>query len=78
MRDGVVTFQAVTVGITGEKDFEVLSGLSKGDVIVTGPFKALRTLKTGDRVKATEKKEKKPGEEEDEDSEGKKDGSSGA
>jgi HlyD family secretion protein len=80
VREGVATFQPVTVGITGEKDFEILSGLSKGDVIVTGPFKALRTLKTGDHVKAAAKREKKPGEPEEEgdESEAAKDGAAGA
>jgi len=29
----------------------VLSGLSEGQEIVTGPFKTLRTLKTGSLVK---------------------------
>jgi len=78
VRDEIATFQPVTIGITGEKDFEVLAGLSKGDVIVSGPFKALRTLKSGDRVKPLEKKEKKPGElGEDEESEEPKDGSAG-
>jgi HlyD family secretion protein len=78
VQDGVATFRRVTVGITGEKDFEVVSGLSAGDVIVTGPFKALRTLKSGDHVKAAKKKEKKPGEEADEDPEGAKPGAPGA
>ena len=80
VREGVATFQPVTVGITGEKDFEILSGLSKGDVIVTGPFKALRTLKTGDHVKAAAKREKKPGEpdEEGDEPEAAKDGAAGA
>jgi HlyD family secretion protein len=78
VRDGVATFQRVTVGITGEKDFEVLTGLAAGDVIVTGPFKALRTLKSGDHVKPAKKKEKKPGEEGDEESDEAKTGASGA
>jgi HlyD family secretion protein len=78
VQDGIATFRRVTVGITGEKDFEVVGGLSDGDVIVTGPFKALRTLKSGDRVKTAKKKEKKPGEDADEDAEGAKTGTSGA
>jgi HlyD family secretion protein len=77
-KDGSVAFRRVTVGITGEKDFEIVSGLEEGDVIVTGPFKALRTLKTGDHVKATKKKEMKPGEDADEEPEGAKSGGSGA
>jgi HlyD family secretion protein len=46
-----VKFVPVTTGITGATDIEVLSGLSEGQEIVTGPFKTLRTLKTGSLVK---------------------------
>jgi HlyD family secretion protein len=76
--EGAVTFRPVTVGITGEKDFEVLSGLEAGDRIVVGPFKALRTLKTGDRVKEAKKKEHKPGDDPEDESEGEKTGASGS
>jgi HlyD family secretion protein len=76
--DGVAKFRRVTIGLTGEKEFEVLSGLSAGDVILTGPFKALRTLKSGDHVKSMKKKEKKPGEEQDEDAQETKNGTTGA
>jgi HlyD family secretion protein len=41
----------VTTGITGATDVEVLSGLTEGEEIVTGPFKTLRTLKGGSLVK---------------------------
>ena len=70
--DGAATFRPVTVGITGEKDFEVLSGLAAGDRVVVGPFKALRTLKNGDRVKEATKKEKKPGEDDEDGTAGSK------
>jgi HlyD family secretion protein len=46
-----VRFQPVTTGITGERDFEVLQGLSEGDVIVTAPFETIRRLASGDRVR---------------------------
>ena len=46
-----VKFVPVTTGITGATDIEVLSGLSEGQEIVTGPFKTLRTLKGGSLVK---------------------------
>ena len=49
-RDGVVTFVAVEVGIAGERYFEVLSGLSEGDEVVTGPYSAVREIEDGDRV----------------------------
>jgi HlyD family secretion protein len=46
-----VKFVPVTTGITGATDIEVLSGLTEGQEIVTGPFKTLRTLKSGSLVK---------------------------
>ncbi|HEY6851321.1 MAG TPA: efflux RND transporter periplasmic adaptor subunit [Terracidiphilus sp.] len=46
-----VKFEPVTTGITGATDIEVLSGLTEGQEIVTGPFKTLRTLKGGSLVK---------------------------
>jgi len=46
-----VKFVPVTTGITGATDIELLSGLTEGQEIVTGPFKTLRTLKGGSLVK---------------------------
>jgi HlyD family secretion protein len=46
-----VKFVPVTTGITGATDIEVLTGLTEGQEIVTGPFKTLRTLKNGSLVK---------------------------
>ena len=46
-----VKFVPVTTGITGATDIEVLTGLTEGQEIVTGPFKTLRTLKSGSLVK---------------------------
>jgi HlyD family secretion protein len=44
-------FVPVSTGITGTTDIEVLSGLKADDEIVTGHYKALRTLKSGTAVK---------------------------
>ena len=44
-------FIPVTTGITGTTDIEVLSGLSPGQEVVTGPFKTLRDLKGGALLK---------------------------
>jgi HlyD family secretion protein len=49
---GVARFRPVTVGITGEEHFEVLSGLVKGDSIVSGPYQTVRTLAEGAAVRA--------------------------
>ena len=50
-KDGTVDFRKVKTGITAELQIEVVEGLAEGDEIVTGPFKALRALRIGDRVK---------------------------
>jgi HlyD family secretion protein len=55
-----VKFVPVTTGITGATDIEVLSGLTEGQEIVTGPFKTLRTLKTGSLVKRDTEKPAAP------------------
>ena len=50
-KDGLVQFKKIKTGITAELDVEVTEGLEGGEEIVTGPFKALRGLKIGDKVK---------------------------
>ena len=44
-------FVLVTTGITGATNIEVLSGLTDGDEIVTGPYLTLRNLKSGALLK---------------------------
>jgi len=44
-------FVPVTTGITGATDIEVLSGLTEGQEVVTGPYKTLRGLKDGALLK---------------------------
>jgi HlyD family secretion protein len=51
MRDKLVEFVPVKVGIAGDKYFEVLSGLKAGDQVITGPFGNVRNLRDGDEVK---------------------------
>jgi len=51
IRNGRVQFVQVETGITGITNIEVKSGLKDGDEIVTGSYKALRSLKPGDRIK---------------------------
>jgi HlyD family secretion protein len=48
---GTVEFRKIKTGINADLQTEVLEGLAEGDEIVTGPFKALRQLRIGDRVK---------------------------
>ncbi len=62
LRDGKAVFASIKTGITGELMVEVVSGVAAGEEIVTGPFKALREIKDGDRVKKMSDKEKKAAE----------------
>jgi len=50
-------FVAVETGITGESDIQILSGLSAGQEVITGPSRILNTLKEGTVVKRQVKKE---------------------
>ncbi len=54
IRDGEVSFTPVAVGIAGQEYFEVISGLSLGDSVVSGPYQVVRTLEDGDQVRADE------------------------
>ncbi len=51
-----VRFRVVETGMLGEMSLEVLEGLAGGERIVTGPFRALRSMKPGDVVR-----EERPG-----------------
>ena len=56
LRDGYVKFLPVKIGIAGEEDFEVLTGLDEDAAVVTGPFRILRELKDGARVEVERRK----------------------
>jgi HlyD family secretion protein len=59
VRNKKAEFVQVETGISGVTDIEVLSGLRDGDEIVTGSYKALRTLRPGATVKVDNKAPKK-------------------
>ena len=46
------------VGIAGQSNFVVKSGLQKGEQVVSGPFKVIGELKDGERVRIKQEKEK--------------------
>jgi HlyD family secretion protein len=50
-KDGRSVFTPVKVGIAGERYFEVLSGVSAGDRVVTGPFASVRGLADGEQLR---------------------------
>jgi HlyD family secretion protein len=47
---GKARFVPVTTGILGETDIEVVEGLSEGQLVVTGPYRLLRTLRPGTSI----------------------------
>ena len=55
VHDGTARFVPVRVGITGERYFEVVSGLEAGDQVVSGSYQALRDLTDGATVEIEEK-----------------------
>lgn len=56
-KDGKAVFTAVTTGLSGDSNIEVVKGLTEGQQIITGPFRALRDIKDDSKVR--EQKEEK-------------------
>jgi HlyD family secretion protein len=54
LRDGRAVFVPIKVGIAGERYFEVLSGVTENDRIITGPFNSVRELADGSPVRPQE------------------------
>jgi HlyD family secretion protein len=53
-RDGRAVFVPIKVGIAGERYFEVLSGVSESDRVITGPFNSVREMADGAEVRLQE------------------------
>ena len=51
VRNGHAEFVPIKMGIAGDKYFEVLSSLSQGDQVITGPYNSVRGMVDGDLVK---------------------------
>jgi HlyD family secretion protein len=56
---GTARFVQVKTGLSGELQIEVTDGLKPGAEVVTGPFKTLRTIKDGARVKVMTEERRK-------------------
>jgi HlyD family secretion protein len=50
-RGGKAEFLPVTVGIAGDRYFEVIKGLQVGDTVVAGPYGAVRDLEDGATIR---------------------------
>ena len=44
-------FHPIKIGIAGDRYFEILSGLTLSDEVVTGPYNSVRGMADGDPVK---------------------------
>jgi HlyD family secretion protein len=55
LRGTRAVFTPVKVGVAGERYFEVLSGLSENDQVITGPFNSVRELADGSEVRLQER-----------------------
>lgn len=51
VRHGLAEFVPITLGISGDKYFEVRSGLKPGDEVITGPYNSVRGIADQDPVK---------------------------
>jgi len=51
VQNGAVKFETVKTGLSGDSAIELVSGGKEGQQIVTGPFRALREIKDGTKVK---------------------------
>ena len=54
LRDMRAVFVPVKVGIAGERYFEVITGVTEGDRVVTGPVSSVRQMADGETVKIAE------------------------
>jgi len=54
VENGTAKKVQVHTGISDDRFIEIIDGVNVGDIIIKGPFKVLRELKDGDRVKYTE------------------------
>lgn len=50
-KDNIANLISIKTGISDGINIEIKEGLNSGDKIIVGPFKVLRTLKDGDKVK---------------------------
>jgi HlyD family secretion protein len=58
VRNGRAEFVPIKMGIAGDKYFEVLTGITTGDQVITGPYNSVRGMADGDLVKVDNTKKK--------------------
>jgi HlyD family secretion protein len=50
-KDGTVEFREIRTGLAGDTDIEIIGPVQAGEKVVTGPYKTLRNLRNGAKVK---------------------------
>lgn len=60
VKDGKVKMTEVKTGVSDTTHVALVSGVTKNDKIVTGPFRTLKKLKDGDSVEVTKEESKTP------------------
>ena len=58
-KDGKAQFVPVVTGLAGDSNIEIVKGLAEGQQIITGPFRALRDIKDGAKVRELKEDKKK-------------------
>ena len=58
--NGKAKFVGVKTGLMGDLSVEVLTGLKGGESLITGPNRALRDLKGGEKVRVEKAKKPEP------------------
>jgi len=62
IKNNKAEFRKVETGLTGTTEIQVKSGLEENDVIITGSYKVLKTIRNGAGVKVDNSLANKPGE----------------
>ena len=62
IKNNKAEFHKVETGLTGSTEIQIKSGLTENDVIITGSYKVLKTIRNGAGVKVDNSLANKPGE----------------
>lgn len=57
--EGKARFVPIKTGLAGDLDIEVENGLKDGETVISGPFKTLRSIKDGEKVKEMSEEKRK-------------------
>lgn len=59
VESGRAAIVPVTIGVSDQDNIEIISGLKEGQQVIKGPFRVLRNIKHGDRIKVVKDQVKK-------------------